>query len=162
MKTNLLLLLPVSLVFFSLPARAQRGVPPGLGSPEAQVFSSALKLEITVTEGERVLATGTIQGDFDALKEFDGTVRLSFPEAERWSVKAGIELAYEKGEHSSGRPATIGVSVYDLMQLRPPAGPSNTILPVQVFSTRLAYRGSGSYLLFSDGERKVTMTVVQK
>ena len=126
------------------------------------MFSSTLKLEITVTEGERVLATGTIQGDFDALKEFDGTVRLSFPDTERWSVKAGIELVYEKSEHSSGRPAAIEVDVYDLMQLRPPTGPSNTILPAQIFSTRLAYRGSGSYLLFSDGERKVTMTVVQR
>lgn len=161
MKTRFLLLL-ATFVFFSLPALAQRNAPPGTGSPEAQMFSPALKLEFTVTEGERVLATGTIQGDFDNSLNFDGTTRLSFSGPGQWSVEAGIGLAYEKTEHSGGRPAAIKVDVYDLMQLQPPSGQSNTILPVRIFSTHLHYRGSGSYLLFSDGERKVTVAVVQK
>lgn len=156
------LFLPLCILSSGLPALAQRENPPGIAATERQVFSSALKLEIVVMEGNAVLAKGTIQGDFDQLKEFEGATRLRFAGGERWSVDASIQLAYEKAEHSSGRPAMIAVDVCDLAQLRAPSGESNTVLPLQIFSTRLSYRGSGSYLLFSDGEMKVTMNVLHQ
>ncbi|QJE95369.1 hypothetical protein [Luteolibacter luteus] len=130
-------ILSLCLVSLGLPALAQRDVPPELHS-----FASALKIEIIVMEGDALAAKGTIQGDVDNLKDFNGTTRLRFADGSRWSVNAEINLAYEKGEHSSGRPAMLEVDVSDLTQLRSPSGESNTILPLRIFATQLGYHGS--------------------
>jgi len=157
-----LLALPIVLALSSLPVAAQEKEPAAAAAPAGPEHSSSLQLEFTVTEGERIVAKGTIHGDFSGSRGFDGITTLRHLDGSRWVVEADLELASEKSEHSSARPATIHVEVSDLLQLRSPSGQSNTILPMEIFSTYLAYHGSGTYQLFSQGDTKVNVTVRHK
>ena len=141
--------------------RSQEPVP-RVAEKGTALYPGALRLEYSVLEGELVVANSIHHGeiqDHDGYRDSEGTVMLRFTDGQVWTIENTLML-WSSADGQPGRfRDSLKVSIYDLKHIGVPRGESNSVLPVEVFNGTRSYRGPGTYLLFEEGERRVTVTV---
>lgn len=149
MKSASPLIALLSLVLGFAPLAAE-SLPAQTAAPTtATVQASALQFDFAVKLDERPLASATLHGDPLYGSRYDGAIRLDVPGQDTWQI--AVKLSTTEYD----RKSLMRIDIYDADRIS--SGYSQNAVPM--FSTVLAYRGSGIYQLFAHNGTSVSVTI---
>lgn len=134
---------------------------PSPAKPGVEVVRPAtIVFEFTLFEGERTVASATLHADPDSTKYAKGTVLLRHANGDRWTIDGSVSHWYDpaKGD-AAPLEGVLRVEISDLRLAHVPQGESNSIFTPTIYDVNRTYRGPGTYQLFEEGDRRMTVTI---
>lgn len=127
---------------------------------EAGSYPAGIVFEFALLEGERTVATATLHADADYAKAAKGRVLLRHANGDRWRIDGSVSHFRDpaKGD-AAPLEGTLRVEIGDLRLTHVPQGESNSIFTPTIYEIYRTYRGPGTYQLFEEGDRRMTVTV---
>ncbi|WP_035613268.1 hypothetical protein [Haloferula sp. BvORR071] len=175
MKSPILAAATLSLGFSLLPLSAaqppdteflKQGQPSTQGQEQAAAptYNATLVMEYTLVEAGKVIARSVIHADpqdssEEGTRSSSGTALLRVPGSGTWTIVSSLDFGVK--HPGKAQDDYLNVEVNDLQKLQAPSGDSNTMQPVVIYGTERRYKGPGTYLLFEDNERKLSLTVTE-
>jgi len=121
--------------------------------PEPALNKGAVEFNFKLAEPERTLASSAVDCDRSAYNSCSPTATLRQPDGTLWTVAANLDFPGE------GREGQLQLTVDELRPFPVAAEGAPLTQPVRIFSVFRAYRGPGTYRLFRDGEKQMTVTI---
>lgn len=138
---------------------------PGAEPPSAKTEATALRpasivFEFALFEGERTVASATLHADLDYTKAAKGTVLLRHANGDRWTIDGSVSHWHDpaKGD-AAPLEGSLRVEISDLRLAHVPQGESNSIFTPTIYDINRTYHGPGTYQLFEEGDRRMTVTI---
>lgn len=160
----------LALALLALPASSQEKADPAAAavSLEQPVHAPGLEIRIVVTDAERQLTSSSIFGDLvdDGYRmTCSGSTILVPTPASQWVADAELriwdpEVIKNSAKEVQTRSSTFTVKIKQPRKNPGIAGETGTVEPVTIYSTVRAYKGPGTYELFSTGNLKVSASFI--